>query len=227
MESLPINPTDLAVIIILLISAAIAFLRGMVHEVLAIGAWVGAALITLYFYLPAQEFARKYIEVELAADITAGVVLFLLALVVFSILSRILSRRVQESSLGALDRSLGLLFGLARGFVVAILCWMLVTWLFPEEERPEWLMEARSRPLLEEGAVVLRGLAPEELRLRGESAAEQARENTENAIETGKAVQDLMQPPPRAPEKDGAGEDATGYNDAQRRELQRLIDSQQ
>ena len=104
MESLPINLTDLIVIGVLLISALIAFLRGLVHEVLSIGAWVGAGLVTLYFIVPAQTFARRYIEVELAADIAAGVALFLLALIGFSIVSRLLSRRVQESSLGALDR---------------------------------------------------------------------------------------------------------------------------
>jgi len=104
---------------------------------------------------------------------------------------------------------------------------MLLAWLLPPEDRPDWLMEARSRPLLEQGAQVLHELAPEELRLRTEGTAEQARESTESAVETGKTIQKLMQPPPSAVEKDDAEGQGTGYNDAQRRELQRLIDSQQ
>ena len=79
------------------------------------GAWVGAAIATLYLFEFAQPVARTYIEVELIADIVAGVVLFVITLIVLSLISHALSRRVRDSALGPLDRSLGLVFGLARG----------------------------------------------------------------------------------------------------------------
>ena len=44
MENLPVNPTDLVVIVVILLSAIFAFVRGFVHEVLAVGAWLGAAI---------------------------------------------------------------------------------------------------------------------------------------------------------------------------------------
>ena len=50
MEATSINPTDIAVIVILLLSALLAFARGLVREVLSVGAWVGAAFAMLYLF---------------------------------------------------------------------------------------------------------------------------------------------------------------------------------
>src|SRR3546814_12264204 len=115
MDSLPINLADLIVIVVLLVSGVFAFVRGFVHEVLAIASWVGAAFVTLYAYPLVQPWVLGVIAVEFIASLLTGVGLFLLTLVLFSVLTRILSNRIQQSSLRALDRSLGLLFGFVRG----------------------------------------------------------------------------------------------------------------
>ena len=54
------------------------------------------------------------------ADIAAGVAIFLVVLVALSLVTRMLSKRVKDSSLGPLDSSLGLLFGFARGAAALI-----------------------------------------------------------------------------------------------------------
>lgn len=225
MDSLPINITDIIVLIILLLSGILAFMRGLVHETLSIGAWVGAAVSTLYLFPHAQPFAREYIAIEVAADITAGVAIFLIALILFSIISRALSRQVQESSLGALDRTLGLLFGFLRGAVIVCVAWLVLVWLLPPDERPEWITEARSRPLIERGAEILQALVPEEIRLRGEEAAERAKDSTEEAIEAEESLRELISPQPKPEAKDDADSAREGYNPDQRDDMQRLIEN--
>lgn len=220
MDSLPINAADLAILIVLVLSALLAFSRGFVHEVLGVAAWVGAALVTLRFFAPAQEIARDLIAIELLADIGAGVVVFLIALVIFSIVSRAIGRRVRESSLGFLDRTLGFVFGLARGAVIICLLWLGLSWLMPPEEQPPWVREARALPLVDAGAEMIRALVPAELRLQDTGG-------TVAGTGAGTPTIDLRTPPLQpAPGTPGEpSEDDAGYGDQPRRELDRLLES--
>lgn len=219
MDSLPINAADLAILVVLVLSALLAFSRGFVHEVLGVAAWVGAALVTLRFFAPAQEIARDLIAIELLADIGAGVVVFLIALVLFSIVSRAIGRRVRESSLGFLDRTLGFVFGLARGAVIICLLWLGLSWLMPPEEQPPWVREARALPLVDAGAEMIRALVPAELRLQ-EPGGSTAGEPAAPAV-------DLRTPPlqPSPGSSPGATDEDAGYGDQPRRELDRLLES--
>src|SRR3546814_2395400 len=96
MDSLPINLADLIVIVVLLLSGFFAFVRGFVHEVLAVGSWVGAAFVTLYAYPLVQPWLLGVITVEFIASLLTGVGLFLITLVLFSVLTRMLSNRIRS-----------------------------------------------------------------------------------------------------------------------------------
>src|SRR5690625_1904959 len=166
MDGLPINFTDLIILAVLLLSALLAFSRGFVHELLGVGAWIGAIIATLWLFAPAQEVARDLIAIELLGDIAAGVAIFLVALILLSIISRMIGRRVRESSLGFLDRTLGVLFGLLRGGLLRRLLWLGGCWLMPEDQQPEWLTNAQVLPVVEGGAGLLRDLIPADVELR-------------------------------------------------------------
>ncbi|MEZ7845576.1 MAG: CvpA family protein, partial [Rhodospirillales bacterium] len=62
-NDLPINVFDAGVILILLISAFLAYMRGFVHEVLSFGGWVGAIFVTLYGFPYAKPYARDLIKI--------------------------------------------------------------------------------------------------------------------------------------------------------------------
>lgn len=222
MDSLPINALDLAILVVLVLSALLAFSRGFVHEVLGVAAWVGAALVTLRFFAPAQEIARDLIAIELLADIGAGVVVFLISLVIFSMVSRAIGRRVRESSLGFLDRTLGFAFGLVRGAVIICLLWLGLSWLMPPPEQPPWVREARALPLVDAGAEMIRALVPAELRLQdpGGTIAGTGTGTQAPAVDLRTPP---LQPAPGAP-GDPAEEEA-GYGEQPRRELDRLLES--
>jgi membrane protein required for colicin V production len=217
MDNLPINITDIAVIVVVLVSAFLAYARGFVHEVLSVAGWIGGGLITIYAFPFAQPFARDLISIELAADLAAGVAVFVLSLAILSLLTRAISKRVQNSTLNALDRSLGFLFGLARGGILVCLVYIAIEWMMPIVDQPAWLRNARTMPLIESGSQWLRTLIPEEAATTANTAAAQ----TNKLIKSQKVIEGLISPEP----KSGKTGTLKGYGKRIRSEMERLIDS--
>ena len=191
------NIVDIVVIAVIIISGLFAFVRGFVQETLSVVGWVGAPLATFYTFEYLRPFLRRYIDHGLIADILTGVAIFVVTLVVLSLVSHGFAVRVRASPVSALDRSLGFLFGLARGAVVVVAAYLLVEWAVEREERPPWLLEARLMPYAEYGGEIARSLVPESWRNKGVSAAErlgaQARETI--AAPEGSAGGDGPEPP--------------------------------
>ena len=109
------NPLDLAVIGILALSAIFAFARGFVREALSIIAWGGAAAITLYGFNWVYARVDPMVHNALLSQLIAGFGLFVISLVVLTILTGIVARMVHATGLSPIDRTLGFIFGLARG----------------------------------------------------------------------------------------------------------------
>lgn len=220
LESTPLTWIDIAVAAIILISALLAFSRGFMHEVLSVAAWVGAIFATIYGFPYLRPHAREMISVDLIADLAAGAILFIVSLIILSLLTGNVTSRVKDSALNALDRSLGFLFGILRGAVLVCLAYILIGWIWTPEEQPDWLREARTLPLVEAGAGVLRTLVPGNIQDSGSKAAGQARSETEKAMETKRMLDGMLSPQPKSP----TTEDEPGYSDAQRDEMKRLIE---
>lgn len=163
LKDLPVNVVDLAVLAVLLVSAVFAYARGFMHEILSIGGWIGAIFATIYGFPYVQPYARDLIPIQLAADLAAGVVIFVFTLFSLSFIIRAIAKHIQQSSLNVLDRSLGFLFGLVRGAVIVCLIYLGVEFLMTPEEQPKWIREAKSMPLILRGTDTLRGLIPDNL----------------------------------------------------------------
>jgi len=56
---------------------------------------------------------------------------------------------VLDSRIGALDRTLGFLFGLARGLVIVVVAYLFFAWLVPPKTQPTWVANAKSRVVLQ------------------------------------------------------------------------------
>jgi membrane protein required for colicin V production len=116
---------DAVVAVVLLMSAILAYSRGVVREVLAIAGWVAAAVLA-FIFAPQAEPLVKQIPVldgflgescELSI-IAAFAAVFAIALVVMSIFTPIFSGAIQRSALGGIDQALGFVFGVLRGIVL-------------------------------------------------------------------------------------------------------------
>ena len=225
MDSLPINGLDVVVVGVLLISGLLAFARGFVHEVLAMASWLAAAAVVILVLPYAKPIARQYITIPILADLAAAGLIFIISVILFSILISIIAGKIQASSLGPIDRSLGFAFGLARGALLVCLAYLPVQWLLPPSEQPAWLREARVLPLAQAGAGWLRSLVSDDIATRSAtSATASSRERTRKALETDKMVRDMMSPEPKSPPPADPAQ-PKGYGDRERRELERLIGS--
>jgi membrane protein required for colicin V production len=217
------NALDIVVIAVILFSGLFAFARGFVKEALSVAAWIGAALAAFYALPYVGPIAAKFLPKGPIADAAAGFAVFLVALLLLSFVTSAVASRVKESSLSAVDRTLGLIFGLIRGGVLVCLAYIAVSWVLPEGKQPlpAWIAEARTRPLLAEGAERLRQLLPAAYRDKAESAVSETRRAAEQMKDAAGAMGALTNPrPPVTP----APDHPAAYD---QRGLDRLIQEQQ
>jgi membrane protein required for colicin V production len=69
---------------------------------------------------------------------------------------------VLDSRIGALDRTLGFLFGLARGLVIVVVAFLFFNWLVPDRSQPEWVKNAKSLVVLKKTGDTLMSMLPED-----------------------------------------------------------------
>ncbi len=137
--------TDIIVVCIILLSGMLAWFQGLVKEVLSIASWLGAVLVTSYAFGPVYPLVRDNIGwPDAAGALTIGG-LFLGSLIVFSILSRIVARLVHGAGAGALDRTLGFVFGLLRGALIVIVLFIGASiYVGGLKDQPRWFSNART-----------------------------------------------------------------------------------
>ncbi len=145
---MPFSVLDLVVVGIVLISALLAAVRGFTREVLAIVAWVVAAAAAWYLHPAALPIAQQYISSGTVALVAAIGGIFVITLIIVSIITVQISDLILDSRIGALDRTLGLFFGAARGFLICVIGWAFLSWLLQGKE-PEWATASRTRPAME------------------------------------------------------------------------------
>ena len=144
------NTVDAVILLVVAVSALFGFLRGLVREVLGLAAWIGAAVAAVYFFPELQSLARRAIANPDVADPVAFGVAFLGV--------------VRRSALSGLDRTLGLLYGLARGGVFAIAAFIIAGLWEPVEQWPREVLEARTLPSIYLGAEWITQRLPENYR---------------------------------------------------------------
>lgn len=147
----PITYLDAALIAVCFISGLLAMYRGFAREMLSIISWAVAAAAVLYFVLfhkPfAQDMAQQMGTQVAVAQIVVGAVIFLIVLIVVHLLTARLSDAILDSRIGMVDRVLGFLFGVARGFILIVIPYMGYLFFFPDvNTHPVWVRESLSLP---------------------------------------------------------------------------------
>jgi membrane protein required for colicin V production len=157
---------DLAVLGVLALSALLAFLRGFVREVLGIGAWVGAVLAAVWAFPYARPRVREWLGAPDLVDPVAFGAVFIVVLVVLLLLSGWIGALVRRSVLGGVDRTLGLVFGLARGAALVVIAYIAAGMVVPVDRWPEPVLQARTLPIAYQGASWAIAQLPSEYRPR-------------------------------------------------------------
>jgi membrane protein required for colicin V production len=213
---------DYAVIGVILLSGFFAYARGFVREALSIAAWVNASFIALYTFPYVVPLFEKALPKGVIANAAAAGVVFILALMILHMISSRLARRVKDSALSPVDRTFGLLFGLARGMILVCIGYILLAWMLPPgKDQPRWFAEARSAPFLDAGAGKLRAFVPLPPS-RGTPSRSAAAGSAASAAEkeAQSVINSFRNPAPAAPPAKPA------YTPEAQRELNRLIQQQ-
>jgi membrane protein required for colicin V production len=146
---------DVFVFLLLIGGAAIGFVRGFVHEVISLLAWiVGVAMLKLFHTQLWAGLMGTFGSSSAAAAVLAFAILFIPSFLAVKLIARSLGGKTRRSPvLGPVDRVLGGGFGMVKGLLGATLFFLLANLATdmvygPQAERPEWLRSSRTYPLL-------------------------------------------------------------------------------
>jgi membrane protein required for colicin V production len=159
---MPITLLDIIVLAVMLLSGLLAMIRGFMREILSIAAWGAAAFTTLYAFNKLLPTAKTYFNNDTVATIAVIAGVFIGTLIVVSIITVRISDMILDSRIGALDRTLGFLFGLARGLLIIVVAFLFFAWLVPEKQQPDWVRSAKSRVVLQGTGDWLMSLLPDD-----------------------------------------------------------------
>ncbi|MCX8999052.1 CvpA family protein [Rhizobiaceae bacterium BDR2-2] len=160
---MPITIFDGIVLAVVLFSAILAMVRGFSREVLSIASWVGSVAAAWYLHPLVQPFVSQYTsDAKIALAGSIGIV-FLIALIVISFITSRIADFIIDSRIGALDRTLGFLFGVARGVLLLVVAVAFWNWLVGADQSPEWIQEAKAKPFLDTLVARLEAVLPTDI----------------------------------------------------------------
>ncbi|MBT9368485.1 CvpA family protein [Rhizobium sp. CSW-27] len=173
---MPITIFDGIVIGVTLFSAVLAMVRGFSREVLSIASWAGSITAAYYLYPLLLPYAKNYTTDDRIAIAGSVVLIFFIALVIITFITTRIADFIIDSRIGALDRALGFVFGVARGVLLLVVAVAFWNWLVGAQAQPAWVTQSKSKPFLDTLVARLEAVLPENIeqqarsRLLGKSA---------------------------------------------------------
>jgi len=159
---------DAGVAAIILVSAILAYSRGLVREAMAIVGWIAAAFLAFTFAGAFEPLIKEipYVGATLAAScelavLAAFAAVFAISLVGFSFFTPLLSSAVHNSPLNAIDRGLGFLFGVLRGMLLVAVGFVVYDRVIVNEGIPE-VENSRSAVIFERVRAGIESQIPED-----------------------------------------------------------------
>ncbi|NND64897.1 MAG: CvpA family protein [Gammaproteobacteria bacterium] len=152
---------DFVIIAAIIVSVMVGFVRGFIPEIIAMATWVAAIWIGWKF----PYFVEPYISGKLGSVTielwVSRCVVFLIVLILGNVLSQFVTLTLDKARFGAIDHSLGMVFGFIRAMVVfALLVSLGQTINLPEED---WWQESAMMPYGERVTGWLKGVLPPDL----------------------------------------------------------------
>lgn len=151
---------DFVIIAVLLISASLSLIRGFTKEVLSITGWVVSGYAAIFLGPSLKPVLANYTDIDWVISGGGMLIVFLIVLIVFSIGGGMIAGQLKSSSLGPLDRSLGVLFGAARGFFIICSAYLGISSVIPEDDHPDFIADAQLRPMLQTGSAAIVAIVP-------------------------------------------------------------------
>lgn len=239
---------DIVVLAVVILSALIAFLRGFIRETLTI-LGVGGGIVAALLYGPklvplvrdwfgivdGKDVEKLFdlVPMTLIADFSTYAAIFIIVVMVLSIVSHFLAGAAKAMGLGAIDRTLGIIFGIVRAVVLLALLYLPFHLLMDDESKKSFFAESKTHLYIEGTAKILMMLLPEQ------EDAKPADKTDEDPIQKKLKELDILKgdkparkeetPPQSSPGEnevklpEQTGLSAPGYDKDERQELNELF----
>ncbi|MBL4621745.1 MAG: CvpA family protein [Immundisolibacteraceae bacterium] len=110
---------DVGILVVWLISTLVGWFRGLLRELLSLVSWIVAAWVAYQFRIPAGKLLESWIDSPLLQQSIAGFALFVITVLLLSVFGKVTTMAVEKVGMRGADRSLGIVFGVVRGLVLA------------------------------------------------------------------------------------------------------------
>jgi membrane protein required for colicin V production len=144
------------------LSAFLAMLRGFTREILSIMSWGLGALAALLMYTQGQDYIPSLLGSKFASAVIVCVGIFVIVVIIVHLVTAHLSDRILDSRVGAIDRTLGFIFGLGRGFLIVVIAFELAVLYKPKGEMPDWVKGAQTIESIENTRNFIKNLIPDD-----------------------------------------------------------------
>lgn len=179
------NWLDLVLIVIIAMSVATSFARGLARELIGMVAAVAALFCGAWFYRVAGEPLRPHVGSTEVAYLLGFLLIVALVIAIGWIVSVLAGMMMKAVGLSWLDRMLGAAFGVARGVVICVAVIIAIVAFAPGKDAPDSVVESRIAPYVLDAARAATMAAPIELREEFRRRYEQVKRVWADAFKRG------------------------------------------
>lgn len=146
------NAFDIIVLLIVGTAAVGGFMRGFVHEVLSLAAWVLAIFAIRHLHTDLTAAIFEFVGTPIAASLLAFALLLLIPYAAMRLIARRAGETSRKSVLGPIDRVLGFGFGAVKGTIVVVFAFAMIALGYDAgwgiSGRPDWMTTSRTYPFI-------------------------------------------------------------------------------
>lgn len=225
------NNLDIFILIIVLISGLIALNRGLIKEVLSIIGWM-LSVVAIVTLLPiVQPLVQNFAQGDTFSLVVSAILILIVFFIIWIIITSQIIDKIRSSKLSAVDRILGLFFGIVRAWILIILFNILVGWVMTPDEQPQVMKESKYFQMAGDFAEPVEKLLPKDLIEGAQKENEKKSEEKEHekvlSEDMDKLFDKLVQPKVESKKnKDSVSKNKKneGYNKSEQKSLDRLIE---
>jgi len=131
-----VSAFDLIVFLIIVYSMAKCAATGFMRSLLSFSKWLLALIITIILVPKLNPLIQDFVESKFITDIGLGLFIYIISLFIIINIGKTLSKVINWSGLGSVDKTFGLVFGIFKGYVICICIFSLLNWFYPHQKWP-------------------------------------------------------------------------------------------
>ena len=150
-----INLFDILVLIVLIYCIVQCSVKGFSLSLISFMKWVISTIVTIILVPKLQPTISEYIESEFINNVGLGIAIFILTLFSIIVIGKTLGKAVTWTGVGSIDKTFGMLFGIFKGYVVAVCIFSVFNWFYPFQNWGISAEDAISFDLINKGSKIL------------------------------------------------------------------------